>query len=100
MSGAASTLHAELLVEEEGQRPQVGFEGRVRMRSLVTERHRLSLYDGVASGEIYDLQRDPDEMINLWDDPASASLRAELLLRLAHKMIAMAETSPNPTAAA
>jgi len=100
VSGAASTLHAELLVEEEGQRPQVGFEGRVRMRSLVTERHRLSLYDGVASGEIYDLQRDPDEMINLWDDPASASLRAELLLRLAHKMIAMAETSPNPTAAA
>jgi hypothetical protein len=39
-------------------------------------------------------------MINLWDDPASATLRAELVLRLARKMLALAETSPHPTAAA
>ena len=51
-------------------------------------------------GELYDLESDPDEMVNLWDDPASAALRAELVLRLAHKMIALSETSPNPTAAA
>ena len=25
---------------------------------------------------------DPDEMVNLWDDPASGNLRAELVLRL------------------
>jgi len=100
VAGAASDHHAELVVEEEGQRPQVGFESRVRMRSLVTERHRLSLYDGVPWGEIYDLERDPDEMVNLWDDPASASLRAELVLRLARKMLALSETSPHPTAAA
>ena len=96
----AGEHHAELVIEEEGQRPQVGFEGRVRTRSLVTRRHRLSLYDGVAWGELYDLESDPDEMINLWDDPANAALRAELVLRLARKMIALAETSPNPTAAA
>lgn len=92
--------HAELVVEEEGQRPQVGFEGRVRMRSLVTARHRLSLYDGVPWGEIYDLEADPDETVNLWDDPACAGLRAELVLRLARKMLALSETSPHPTAAA
>ena len=78
----------------------MGFEGRIRMRSLVTERHRLSLYDGVAWGELYDLEADPDELVNLWDDPASAGLRAELVLRLARRMIALAETSPNPTASA
>jgi arylsulfatase A-like enzyme len=100
LAGAAAALHDDMLIEEEGQRPQVGFAGRVRMRSLVTERHRLSLYDGAEWGELYDLEADPDEMTNLWDDGASAALRADLVLRLARKMLALAETSPHPTAAA
>jgi arylsulfatase A-like enzyme len=100
LSGAASGGHDEMMIEEEGQRPQVGFPGRVRMRSLVTKRYRLSLYDGVSWGELYDLERDPDEMRNLWDDAASAELRNTLVLRLAQKMIALSETSPHPTAAA
>ncbi|MGD7788807.1 sulfatase family protein [Propionibacteriaceae bacterium Y1700] len=29
-------------------------------------------------GELYDLASDPDELINLWSDPASATLRAEM----------------------
>jgi arylsulfatase A-like enzyme len=100
IAGIDAAHHAELLIEEEGQRPFAAIEGRVRMRSLVTPRHRLSLYDGVPWGELYDYDNDPDEMSNLWDDPASAPLRAELTLRLARKMIALTETSPNPTAVA
>ncbi|HUB98133.1 MAG TPA: sulfatase-like hydrolase/transferase [Stellaceae bacterium] len=99
-SGAARTHHADLLIEEEGQRPQVGFDSRVRMRSLITDRHRLSVYDGVPWGEIYDLANDPDELVNLWDDPASAGVRADLVIRLARKMIALTDTSPYPTATA
>ena len=97
---AGGAIYDDVLIEEEGQRPQIPFAGRVRTRSLVTARHRLSIYDGVAWGELYDLAADPDEMINLWDDPASASLRAELMFRMARKMLALSETSPNPTAAA
>jgi arylsulfatase A-like enzyme len=100
IAGAAATHHEDMLIEEEGQRQQMGFAGRIRMRSLVTAQHRLSLYDGVPWGELYDRARDPDEMINLWDDPASADLRAALVLRLARKMIELSETSPNPTATA
>jgi len=100
IGGAASSHDAELVVEEEGQRPFPPFPGRVRTRSLVTSRHRLSVYDGVSWGELYDYDADPDEMVNLWDDPASAALRGELTLRLARKMIALSETSPNPTAVA
>jgi len=100
ITGAASAHHAELLIEEEGQRPMAPFAERVRMRSLVTESHRLSLYDGVAWGELYDTAADPDEMVNLWDNTARAGLRAELLQRLALKMIALSETSPHPTAMA
>jgi len=100
IAGTASAHQAELLIEEEGQRPLPPFADRARMRSLITPRHRLSLYDGVPWGELYDYDADPDEMVNLWDDPAAAALRSELVLRLARKMMTLAETSPNPTALA
>jgi len=100
MRGETDAVDREMLVEEEGQRLGLGLPGRARTRSLVTERYRLSLYDGVDWGELYDRQNDPDESINLWDDAGSASLRADLTLRLAKKMIEVSETSPYPTASA
>ncbi len=100
ISGATETLTDAVLIEEEGQRPGLALPGRARVRTLVTRRHRLTLYDGVEWGELYDRETDPDESFNLWDDPAAASIRAAMILRLARKMVAVSETSPNPTAAA
>ena len=100
MGGETPKLYDEVLIEEEGQRPGLGLPGRARVRSLVTARHRLSVYDGVAWGELYDRASDPDELVNLWDATSAAGLRAELALRLVRKMLALSETSPNPTAAA
>ncbi|HEV8016754.1 MAG TPA: sulfatase-like hydrolase/transferase [Stellaceae bacterium] len=93
-------LYDAMLVEEEGQRLGLGLPSRARTRTLVTERYRLSIYDGVEWGELYDRAADPDESVNLWDAPAAQAIRAELLLRLVHKMIEVSETSPNPTATA
>ena len=98
--GGEETLRDELLIEEEGQRTYLGFPGRVRMRSLVTARHRLSVYDGVSWGELYDLGEDPHETANLWDDAGAKKLRAELMERLARTMLACSETSPYPSALA
>jgi arylsulfatase A-like enzyme len=97
-SGAAP--YEDVLIEEEGQRMGVGLPTRARVRSLVTARHRLTLYDGVDWGELYDRENDPDESFNLWNEPGAQSIRAEMLLRLARKMLAYTETSPNPTAVA
>ncbi|HVA15145.1 MAG TPA: sulfatase-like hydrolase/transferase [Stellaceae bacterium] len=97
---SGAPLYDEMLIEEEGQRGGLGIPGRARTRSLITGRYRLSLYDGVDWGELYDRAADPDESINLWDEPSAQALRGALLLRLAHKMIAVSETSPNPTATA
>ncbi len=100
IAGDEGAGHEAMLIEEESQRAIPGIPGRARVRTLVTARHRLSLYDGVAWGELYDLAADPDELVNLWDDPASAALRAELVLQMTRKMLALAETSPYPTATA
>jgi len=86
-----------LLVEEEGQRVYLGFDRRVRVRTVVTERHRLSLYDGADWGELYDLVEDPHELSNRWADPAQAATRALLSERLARAMIEHSDTHPYPS---
>ena len=42
-------------------------------------RHKLSVYHGHEIGELFDLETDPWEFDNLWDDPASAAIKAELI---------------------
>jgi arylsulfatase A-like enzyme len=53
----------------------------VHLRTLITARHKLTVYRGHTYGELFDLQEDPSEIHNRWDDPAYAALKAELLLR-------------------
>lgn len=86
-----------VLIEEDNQRAYLGFAEPPRARTLVTERHRLTLYRGVAWGELYDLQDDPDELRNLWGEPAAAPLRAALTERLAHRLLETCDRSPLPT---
>jgi arylsulfatase A-like enzyme len=86
-----------VLIEEDGHEPAMGFEQPVRVRSVVTKRYRLSIYDGVAWGELYDLREDPHEMRNLYDDPAYAGVRGEMFECLARQMMTHADHSPFPT---
>ncbi len=44
-----------------------------------TRQHKLSVYHGHGLGELYDLENDPWEFNNLWDDPNSQMLKRELL---------------------
>lgn len=86
-----------VLIEEEGQRVYMGFPGRIRMRTLVTQDHRLSVYDGVDWAELYDIAGDPLEMRNLWGTPAAHGVERDMLERLTREMIATSETSPGPS---
>lgn len=86
-----------VLIEEDGHEPAMGFHDPVRVRSVLTERHRLSIYEGVDWGELYDLKQDPQEMNNLYDDPDHAKLRGEMFEHLARQMMAHADHSPFPT---
>jgi arylsulfatase A-like enzyme len=96
MSGTKSEVRSDLLIEEEGQRVYMGFPGRIRMRSFLDGRHRMSIYEGVPWGELYDLTNDPDELVNLWDDPSSRAVRGDLTEAMARRFIAQSDTSPYP----
>jgi len=45
-----------------------------------TERYNHSLYHDKNLGELYDLENDPWEFENLWDEPAAAAIKHELIL--------------------
>jgi arylsulfatase A-like enzyme len=96
VADANAARRESLVIEEEGQRYYMGFPDRVRLRTVLDGRYRLSLYDGVAWGELYDLHDDPLEARNLWDDAGAKAIRAALTEKLARGMIAAAETSPYP----
>jgi arylsulfatase A-like enzyme len=96
IAGARPSLRDAVLIEEEGQRTYMGFAGRIRMRTLVTREHRLSLYEGVEWAELYDRRADPTEMRNLWRRPEAAGIERAMIERMAREMLAWSETSPAP----
>jgi len=61
----------------------------VHTTMLRTPTHKLVVWHGSPAtdreraGELYDMAVDPDELVNLWDDPAHLATRAEMLGRLA-----------------
>ena len=93
----APTGHESMLIEEHQRRGYMGLANNFRARSLVTQRHRLTIYEGVGWGEIYDYATDPHELDNLWNEPSAQPLRQELTEQLARKMMEMTDTSPLAT---
>ena len=58
-----------------------------RLRTLVTQRYRVTAYSGQPYGELFDFQEDPNEYRNLWDEPGHKAVRDELRLALADKIM-------------
>lgn len=94
--GAASA-HDGILIEQETQRAYLGFDRPVRIRSYLTERWRLTLWEGQDWGELYDLESDPHEIENRWSDPACGSIKSELMERMLRTMIDLQDRAPPPT---
>ena len=84
----------------ETQRTQGAFGVRPRVHSIVHDRWRLSIYLGPCRNELFDLETDPGEMVNLWDSADHAPVRAMLVERLAEMEIAAVDRVPLPTSEA
>ena len=88
LAGGAERASGMALVEDD--QDDLGF----RLRTLVTQRYRLTAYSGQDFGELFDLQEDPDEVRNLWDDSHHRNLRDELRIALLNKIIATDHALP------
>lgn len=54
----------------------------IHVKTYIDSRYKLTVYFERDYGELFDLQEDPDEVHNLWDDPGSQTLKADLTRRL------------------
>ncbi|MEM1044910.1 MAG: sulfatase-like hydrolase/transferase [Pseudomonadota bacterium] len=85
-----------LVVEEDSQRAMTGFERPQRVRTLVTNRFRMSLREGEDWAELYDLETDPHELTNLYDAPEHAPLRSDLTEIMLRRLISLQDRAPLP----
>ena len=72
-----SSHRSELLIEFNDAVARVGFSSAARVRTLLTRHYRITCYKGEDWGELYDLQRDPNECRNVWDDPDYARVKTK-----------------------
>ena len=50
----------------------------IHLRTFIDERYKITAYRDQSYGEFFDLQKDPHEVHNRWDDPACAETKARL----------------------
>ena len=87
-------IHDHLVIEEDEMFDMLFIGKPFRARTLVTEDARLSLYQHIEHGELFDFDADPLEMTNLF--ASRNDLRAELTDTLARELMNLADTSPKP----
>jgi len=97
ITGARPEGRDSVLIQYDHQRPDPGLGQPPRVHSLIDRRWRLSVFDGLEWGELYDLEKDPGEFDNLWLSPAHETVRAGLMERLARAEIEHIDRVPLPT---
>ncbi len=96
LKGGVQEDTASILIEQTAQFAYLGFDRIFSTWTLVTPKWRLSIWEGCTWGELYNLDNDPDELINLWDTPDNDNIRARLQLQLIHKAQNLTDKSPFP----
>ena len=97
INGAGDQGSGSVLIEQEDQREYFGLKAPIRLRTLVTNQYRLTIYHGNDWGELYDLNSDPSEINNLWDDPNYIKIKLDLLEALSRQQMALTDYGPLPT---
>jgi arylsulfatase A-like enzyme len=76
--GVTDSARDEVIVEFRHQ------PSAVQLRTYIDHRYKLTVYRNHEYGELFDLEKDPEERHNLWDNPASLALKLKMFQRLAN----------------
>jgi arylsulfatase A-like enzyme len=90
LRGRREEARAAVVIENDS--PSTGLSPRC----VVTDRYRLTYYPRIGTGELFDLQADPDELYNLWHEPNLRSTKSELLEKLMSEYAAWTPFFPVP----
>jgi uncharacterized sulfatase len=74
-TGKRETIRTHALVEH--RQDPFSFH----LKTYVEERYKITVYWGQTYGELFDLKDDPDELRNLWDEPAARSIKEGMIFR-------------------
>jgi arylsulfatase A-like enzyme len=97
LEGVNATITRDsMVIEDDQQRAVFGLPSGSRLRTLITQRWRMTIAQDDSYGELYDLQSDPHEMENLFEDSAHQGVRAELMEKLAYRQMELSDRSPLP----
>ncbi len=79
--GQKESIREHVIIEDRFQ------PTKVHNRIYINKRYKLVVYCNQDCGEIFDLQGDPSESKNLWDDPEYIELKKELIMKMLHAEI-------------
>jgi arylsulfatase A-like enzyme len=96
IAGNGAINRDSMVIEDDQQRAVLGYQAPPRLRTIITRRWRMTIAHADPWGELYDLENDPHEMDNLFEDPAHRAVRSELMEKLAYRQMELAERSPLP----
>ena len=97
LEGINGTIARDSIVIEDDQQGAVfGLPSGSRLRTLITQRWRMTIAQDDSYGELYDLQSDPHEMENLFEDSVHHGVRAELMEKLAYRQMELSDRSSLP----
>lgn len=83
-----------ILIEEDELGDHLGTDEGLRTRTFIRDGWRLSLWQGMDGGQLYNLNDDPHELRNLWFDRDYAAERASLTEAMLREMIRLGDTTP------
>ncbi len=92
LEGQGFDGRAHVFCEQGGD---VNLTGASFVTMVRSDTHKLVHYQGADFGQLFDLQADPGERRNLWDDPAAAQVKADLMTTLMNWHIDSAVATKN-----
>ena len=86
-----------ILIEEDELGAHLGTEDGLRTRTYIEGDWRLTLWQGMDGGELFDRNSDPHELRNLWFEAQFFEKKAGLMEAMLREMIRLGDTSPLAT---